>query len=303
MYDYGINKYYMNFSDKFKKIYWLILLVILTGLCIWRLYISVFITFDIYLFILWFIIVLFPIISEVSIFGISLKKEIESVKSEVKSGFAEIKNSIQNHQSQVINFNPPTPASKNDIRKKLNEDVSDEVSIPNDIIKKEITDIPLALEKSETTEEKSLRVKERYDRIIRIEGLVKKYFEEKYNDKYKAQMKFTDSKMEKKIVVDGILLNEKSEICELIEIKTISTKSFENFFFLIMNFIKKLQKLNMDYPVRFVVVSEEMNRDHVSLLQRQVYQIGYAVKTGSKLPRVKLTCFKISDKGLEEITI
>lgn len=294
----------MNFSEKFKQGYWWVLLVILTGLCIWRFVVGVFLTFDIYLFIIWFIIVLFPIISEISIFGISVKKEIESIKSEVKSGFAEIKNSIQNHQSQVINFNPPIPASKNDIKTKLREDVSDEIKIPAEIVNKKVeTDNVFTLEKSETSIEKASRIKERYDRIINIEGLVKKYFEEKYDGRYRAQMKFTDLKMEKKIVVDGILLNESGDISELIEIKTVSTKSFENFFYLVMNFIKKIHKLNMDYPIRFVVVSEEMNSEYVSLLKRQVYQVGYAAKTTSKLPRVKLTCFKITEKGLEEITV
>jgi hypothetical protein len=53
----------MNFSNKFKIAWWVIVLIILTIVSIWRLFIGSFTNVDIFIFLFWFILVLFSIIS------------------------------------------------------------------------------------------------------------------------------------------------------------------------------------------------------------------------------------------------
>ncbi len=72
---------------------------------------------DIYIFLVFTALVLFPVFSEIEFFGIKLKKEFENLKNEININVSDIKNEIRNSQSQVINqtievFGQPSPDSE-----------------------------------------------------------------------------------------------------------------------------------------------------------------------------------------------
>ncbi len=288
----------MNFSDKFKKTYWWTLLVLVTGLCIWRLMVGSFLNFDIYLFIFWFILVLFPIISEVSLFGVSLKKDIESFKNEVRTQFFEIKNSIQNTNHQTVNINAVASKATEEEIKQKDSDVKKE---------KKPTKNNLSIVKN--TEEKKIgsseKAIERHERHQFIEGLVNKYFISLYGDSYQSQIKIQDlNNPLNKVVVDGVIYNTLGKIGEIIEIKALSSEiSFNSFYFVIVRFIQKLIKLQVNVPLTIVLVSELMTSENAGILNKQIQQIIFSKNLGSTIPHIKSTFFLLKEDILHEITI
>lgn len=286
----------MNFSDNFKKNYWWVLLILLTSLCVWRIINGAFLNFDIYLFIFWFVIALFPIISEISLFGINVKKDIESVKTELKSQLTEIKNSISNHQNQTVTVHTvAVPADKREIEQKQKEDVVEEKQINKSS----------SVSISQNTEEKKVgsseKAVERQRRIANVESLVNTFFSNKYGESYKPQIKIEDVNSGKKVVTDAIIERPDKKIAEIIEIKAIGLKSMEDFYFPASRFIQKLQKLGVRYPVRFVVVSEFMDKELALSLQKQIHHIGFAKALGANIPRVSATFLRLDEGEVQEI--
>ncbi|MCX6249666.1 MAG: hypothetical protein NTX61_02835 [Bacteroidetes bacterium] len=93
----------MKYSDNFKKKWWIIILVLISILIVLKSIkiINPFIdnqSYDLLLLIIWFILILYPLIGEIDIFGVKLKKEIE----EVKTKMFEIKAALSNTNT----FNP-----------------------------------------------------------------------------------------------------------------------------------------------------------------------------------------------------
>jgi len=127
----------MNYSEKFKKIWWIIILTIVSSLLVLR-YIGIvkseFISdsHDIILLVVWFCLVLIPIVSEVNILGIKLKKEIEEVKGKIY----ELKAELTNNNA----FNPTLHihASKDE---HLDEKIKKTVSDSDKSVKESIADI------------------------------------------------------------------------------------------------------------------------------------------------------------------
>ena len=66
--------------------------------------------FDVFIFLIWLILALFPIISEISFFGIKVKKEVEELKKAMDINFLSIRTDISNKikLSNTIN-NYPSP--------------------------------------------------------------------------------------------------------------------------------------------------------------------------------------------------
>lgn len=270
----------------------------MTSLCVWRLYVGSFLNFDIYLFTLWFILVLLPIISEVSIFGVSIKKDLESFKNEVRTQFFELKNSIQNTNHQTVNINAvASKATEEEIKQKDAAMVE-----KNKALKRSLSIVKNTEEKKIGSSEKAI---ERHERHQSIEGLVNKYFLDIHGDNYQTQIKIQDlNNPLNKVVVDGVIYNTQGKIGEVVEIKVLNSElSFDSFYFVIVRFIQKLIKLQVNVPLKIVLVSELMTHENASILNRQIQQIIFSKNLGSMIPRIKGIFFLLKDNSLHEITL
>lgn len=107
----------MKFSNTFKIIWWIVLLIICGSLFYWRLEpISngQSAPIDVFIFLILVSLLLIPIFSEVEFFGIKLKKDIDELKSQISLQFGDLRNEIKNSQVQTIHQNfsgfgkPPT---------------------------------------------------------------------------------------------------------------------------------------------------------------------------------------------------
>jgi len=101
------------------KIAWWILLLGLTGSILLKRFEAIStgqsVPTDIFIFLIFIALMLVPIFSEIEIFGIKLKKEIEELKSDINIKLGDIKTEIQSNQTlnQTINaFGTPPPDNK-----------------------------------------------------------------------------------------------------------------------------------------------------------------------------------------------
>lgn len=99
----------MKFGEKFKKIWWVILLSTLTIILIINLKLfpnSIFSNdnYELVLFIVWTCLMLIPLFGEIDLFGVKLKKDIEEVKTKMFELKSELINS--NSFNPIINFHP-----------------------------------------------------------------------------------------------------------------------------------------------------------------------------------------------------
>jgi len=74
---------------------------------------------DIFIFLIFTILLLLPLFSEFEFFGIKLKKDIEELKKHIDIKFGEIKNEIQNSQSVTTTINGFGPLPSDDRIKEL----------------------------------------------------------------------------------------------------------------------------------------------------------------------------------------
>jgi len=95
----------MKLPWKWKYLYWFLIVVFLTYLVIKRL---PFLLngnpthMDIVVFVIWVALIVAPLFREVSIFGVGLKNEIDSVRNDLRGEMLNLRSEIQN----TINFNP-----------------------------------------------------------------------------------------------------------------------------------------------------------------------------------------------------
>lgn len=106
------------------KITWWIILLLLTGIVLYKRYEAITtgesVPADIFILLIFIALMLVPIFSEIEFFGLKLKKEIEDLKTDIKIKFGDIKNEIRNSQNQTLNqtiqaygqYGPPPPDSK-----------------------------------------------------------------------------------------------------------------------------------------------------------------------------------------------
>lgn len=126
----------MKLPNWFKIIYWICLSGIVTYF-IWQRY-NFFINgtatlLDIFIFLIWMTLLLVPLFQEVNLFGIKLKTEIDSLKSEIKEQIINLRADIQNTinvRAQInpqFNFTPPSdsqlPMMKEHFRQILDEEL------------------------------------------------------------------------------------------------------------------------------------------------------------------------------------
>jgi len=110
----------MKTPNWFKVLWWIVLLV-LTGLILSKrieaISLGQTVPTDIVILLIFIALMLTPIFSEIDLFGIKLKREIENLKSDVATKLLEIKNVISSNQNQTVTnnfqgFGPPPPDTK-----------------------------------------------------------------------------------------------------------------------------------------------------------------------------------------------
>jgi hypothetical protein len=295
----------MEFSNTFKKSWWAILLLVLTIFGLFRLATGIFNGFDIVLFIFWFILVLFPIISEISLFGINVKKDLEAVKDEIKHSIADIKNHV-NFQP-VINLNT-APAEATEYQEKIEEEAKDQKSetietqterTASAVGWKTIASMPISFSqgsKDQATEkEQTPKSKERLEKILRIENFFLDKFKTEYGESFCQKMKITNDLSGKSIIVDGLIYRE-GMISEIVEVRFITTGSFEHIFYVISNFLKRTLRLGIKIPVRFIFVSEEMNTEAVEYISEEIRKLNFTKKFNPAFGCILAEFYKY-DKG------
>lgn len=215
-------------------------MVILTGLSMWSLCIHTFTDLDIFIFIFWFILALFPIISEISLFGINVKKDIQEAKDEIKRSIAEIKNNV------VINNY--VKASKEEYRNKTIEEIEDEIKESGDV--------------NETEQKKETRLQKTQN----IEKIVFEKLKKEFDQRFAPEIKVSDGFLEE-MVLDGVSYDTREdggrEITKIFEIKFITRKSVEKRLkFIVLEYIKRINKVLYKVPpVEFIVVSEGIDQN------------------------------------------
>jgi|WetSurMetagenome_2_1015567.scaffolds.fasta_scaffold373051_1 hypothetical protein len=110
----------MKLPNWFKIAWWCVLLII-TGTILFKRLNAIWIgesePFDIIILLIFIALLLIPIFSEISLFGLKLKKDIEDFRKETSEKFGEIKTEIKNTQSQTLNatfhgYGPPPSDNK-----------------------------------------------------------------------------------------------------------------------------------------------------------------------------------------------
>src|SRR5690606_9234624 len=85
------------------KITWWIILLILTGIILFKRYEAITtgqsVPADVFVFLIFVALMLVPIFSEIEFFGLKLKREIEELKADIRIKFGDIKNEIRNTQT------------------------------------------------------------------------------------------------------------------------------------------------------------------------------------------------------------
>ena len=110
----------MKLPNWFKIIWWVGLLG-LTGTILYKRFDAITsgqsVSIDVFVFLIFVVLTLVPIFSEIEFFGIKLKKEIEDLKQDISLKLGDIKNEIRNTQTQSVTntfqgYGPPPPDNK-----------------------------------------------------------------------------------------------------------------------------------------------------------------------------------------------
>ena len=303
----------MDFSNKFKFRWWILLLIILSMVSAWRLYVGIFNNTDIFIFLFWFILVLFPIISEISLFGINVKKDIETAKNEIKSYVNDIKNEIrnQNNLNQTINNYSSVPANKDEYKEKaIREIKSEDVAKAEEVEKREQDQKHKRKDKTynfikEPIEQKktdNVKVQDRLNKIAKIETLVGNILKSVYGERYKPQMKIIDTDTGETLVVDGVIYKEDLlNIAEIVEIKFITRISFSRFYYLALDYAKKLFKFGLKISIRYILVSEDIDDSYARDIKEQVTRINYFRSINRPLAHMEVQTFSFDGVQLKEL--
>jgi hypothetical protein len=115
--------------------------------------------FDFIIFLVWICLLLMPFFQEIDIFGVKLRKEINSLKGELKEQIINLRSemlsiSIKNQVSQETNFNVNwnvAPESENIGLKKILEEIHKEVTKTKEIVPEEKKTVDLEVQGAEIT--------------------------------------------------------------------------------------------------------------------------------------------------------
>lgn len=219
-----------------------------------------------------------PIVSEISLLGVNVKKDIEDAKNEIKSSIADIKNEIKNNINiqPTINFGTPIPASTQEVKEKIGEEfkeTAEALNAKND--KKNKKSFLLASTSPKKKLSRSEKAQERIDKLFSLEEKVLVYYSSLYGELFKPHMKLVDEETEKEIIVDGLLFGDGESIKEIFEIKYTSAANLSPFFFIGNRYLSKIRKSGLRIPVRFIVVSDSMNPSTAKAIKEEFVKIIY----------------------------
>ena len=245
----------MKFSERFKLIWWVILTLFLSVLLLirFKLIIAGGITnFDLFILVFWFLFILYPLFSEITLFGISVKKEIDNLRNEIKNYFFEFKSEIKNDVKvqPIINVNNQQ-AKPQEYKEKVKEEAKE-------ILGKKTSQVTIEKVDQKIYKPKTDYMKEKIKKIFFIEKKITAMMKEKYGKDFSPHIKF-ENNLGNKLIVDGIIFDETGIVNEIIEIRFITTRSFEAFKYVAGRFLKKIIKFGLyNTNLRLIVVSEEI---------------------------------------------
>lgn len=110
----------MKLPNWFKIVWWLVLLA-LTGTILFARLGAITsgqsVPADVFIFLIFVVLMLLPIFSEIEFFGMKFKKELEEFKHDLSIKIGDIRNEIRNSQKQTLNatfqgYGPPPPDNK-----------------------------------------------------------------------------------------------------------------------------------------------------------------------------------------------
>jgi hypothetical protein len=110
----------MKVPNWFKIIWWIVLLIIASSV-LWFRYKAIitggYVPADVFIFLIWVVLMMLPIVNEMSFFGIGIKKEVDDLKNEINNKIGDLKSEIRNSIDFKTNINPniyfaPPPDAK-----------------------------------------------------------------------------------------------------------------------------------------------------------------------------------------------
>jgi hypothetical protein len=137
----------MKLPNWFKILWWIILLLITSFVVCLRFNAiknGSAVPFDVSLFIIWVALMVVPIFSEIELFGLKLKREIEDLKSQINIKFGDLKNEIKLSQSQnftanILGYGPPPPDNRiAGIQQQLDKLIMDKVKHQDNVVPLEV---------------------------------------------------------------------------------------------------------------------------------------------------------------------
>jgi len=151
--------------------------------------------------------------------------------------------------AETVNAFRTSFATARDIEEKTQAEI---VEAPND-------EINFTNEQQRTASESEMedkaKIVQRAEKIRKIEEKINNKFTQTYGNNYLTEVKLYNEY--NSLVVDGIVKSGQ-KFLKIIEIKYIGSKSFPILHHIVGRFIKKIKRLNVNLPVVFVFVSEEM---------------------------------------------
>lgn len=203
---------------------------------------------DIFIFLIFTILLLVPLFSEFEFFGIKLKKDIDELKKNIDIKFGEIKNEIQNSQSvttTITGFGPlPSDDKIKELEGKINQIIKDSEKGKSIEHSSQISSSPLHL-KIHVPDNNIMMFKIRFN----IEKEIRKIWSTRFSEKdgrYKPVIKLMQDLINYEII-DRDLYNILREILSICNIGIHEYKLTEEQ----VNFVLKNAKEIIDYLKNF----------------------------------------------------
>jgi len=301
----------MKFSKEFKIIYWLVLVVSLSGYIVFRFVNSSFDNsnnIDSLVLIFWFALIVFPLIKEINILGVSFKREIEDVKREVRDSVNNLKMDLRNNVNVNPNINIYSQKASDDEKEaKIKEDILEEITTEakNEVDcddKLDITEkVMVRIGEKEDKAKGKFFDKDRYDKIKMTEDLIMGYLNDRYGEKFAPYVKLETS-TGKKLIVDGAVF-EDGQFTKFIEIKLISGKGFDNFKYIAGRYLRKLNNFGLKVPMLFLLVYESIDEIKALEIKDDLNFLCYTNRTGrgDKFNVVDIEFFKLDGEKIIKV--
>ncbi len=252
---------------------------------------------------LWVILVLYPLFAEITLLGINVKKEIEEAKTELKAFISDIHNS--NTFQPVINIST-SRANSQEYQKKAEQDIAiEEKEERGEVVTYDEPTFRFEETERNQAEPVSEAAKRRLQRTLMVEKEVSNLMTRQWMGQYQSQVKITEHTKGKSIIVDGVLYegDVSGPIKEIVEIKLITEKSFPNFHYILSRTVNRLYRFGLRIPVRFIVVSEEMNTLVAKDIIKQLTGLINESLSNSLWEKITIEFFKFEEGKLIKVAL